>query len=75
MQKHVEKHSSKFILCIWATRKFTAFLGHAAYNMFYFPQNSVYFITLSFSVPTILTCFTNHILEFKYPSQYDNSSL
>jgi hypothetical protein len=24
---------------------------------------------------TILMCFTNHILEFKYPSKYDESSL
>jgi len=34
-------------------RKFTAFLRHAASYLLYFPQNSVYAITLSFSLQII----------------------
>ena len=35
-------------------------------NVFYFPQNVVYFIILSFSALIILTFFINHALKFKY---------
>jgi len=38
--------------CISARRTFTEFLIHAPY-LFYFPQNAVYFIILSFPVQII----------------------
>jgi len=34
--------------------------------VFYFPQNSVYLIILSFSAQIILMLFTSHMLKFKY---------
>ena len=36
------------------------------FNLFYFPQNAVYFIMLSFPVQIILRVFMNHVLKFKY---------
>ena len=35
------------------------------HNLFYFPQNAIYFIILSFSVQIILMFFLNHALKFK----------
>jgi len=46
-------HPSKFILYAQETRKFTAFLRHAVYSPFYFPQNAVNNKILSFSVQII----------------------
>ena len=47
-------------------KKIYCTLKHAD-NLYYFPQNSVYFIILSFSVQ-ILHFFINQVLKFKYPS-------
>jgi len=35
-------------------------------NLFYFPQNAVYFIALSFSIHIIFMFFINHVHELKY---------
>jgi hypothetical protein len=48
-----KKPSSEIILHTLATRKTTAFLRHAAYSLFHFPQNTVYFTIISFSVQII----------------------
>jgi len=42
---------------------FTALLRHAAWSPFYFPQNAIYFVILSFSVRIILMYFVNHALK------------
>ena len=34
---------------------------------FIFPQNTIHFIILAFSVQIILMFFINHVLKFKYP--------
>ena len=49
-----------------ATGKFTVFLRHAALFLFYFPQNTVYVIILSFSVHILLVIFIIHVPKFKY---------
>jgi hypothetical protein len=40
--------------------------GMLLFCLFYFPQNTVYFIILSSSVEIILRFFINHVLKFKY---------
>jgi len=40
------------------------------YNLFYFPQNSIYVIILSFCSNN--TFFINHAMKFKYPTQLVN---
>ena len=47
-------------------REIYCILRHAAQSLFYFPQNSVSFIILSFSVQIILMFSTNHALKFQY---------
>jgi len=49
-------HPYEFILYISAIRKLTAFVRHSASFLFYFPQNAIYFITLSLSVQ--VKCFS-----------------
>ena len=56
----------KFILYIYATRKFTAFLRVSAKSVFLFFTIVVYFMILSFSVQTLCVFFMNHVLKFKY---------
>ena len=35
------------------------------HNLFYFPQNAIYFIILHFSVQIVLMFLMNHVLKFK----------
>jgi len=51
INKYIYIYVYIYILATWM---FTAFLGHAA-NLFYFPQNNIYFIVVSFSVQIIPT--------------------
>jgi len=44
---------SKFILYAQETRKFTAFLRHAVYSPFHFPQNAINNKILSFCIQII----------------------
>ena len=39
------------------------------HNLFYFPQNAVYFIIPPNSVQTTITFFFNHAIKFKYAPQ------
>ena len=39
------------------------------HNLFYLPQNAIYYIIFILSVQITIMPFTNHVLKFKYPPQ------
>ena len=52
------------ILNIYSTNILTDYFKHDAHSPFFFLQDAVYFITLSFLVPAIFTFYIQGVLKF-----------
>jgi len=68
MQLHVGKHPQDQVL-IFKQQENLLHFKDMFHNLFYFPQNAVYFILIYNSVQTTLPFFYNHAIKFKYTPQ------
>ena len=56
--------SRRCILNIYSTNILTEYFKHAAHSAFFFLQDAVYFIMLSFLFPVIFTFYIQGVLKF-----------
>jgi hypothetical protein len=66
MQSHKKKTATEIHFIYLDNKEIYCTLRLAAQPLFYFPQNAIHFIILSFSVQIIVTCFVNNAQKFKH---------